>query len=173
MGYAEVLLGNTIRGKLIETRRQRWRERLTTDHDLTESELEAVSPYVEYVCHFGSRKELVALVVLFLPFALVLAALLLFGGGVTLTMLAAVATGGGTGAVGIAAAISGLSALFALLLLGVIAYFLYTRYRRYRLAAEVHEHLTTEPRRLLGRDDPLPKSREEIATVTDAATVTG
>lgn len=173
MGYAEVILGNTIRGKLIENRRDRWRDRLTTDHDLSDAELEDVSPYVEYVCHFGSWKELVALVVLFLPFAVILGGLLLFSGGVALATVAALATGSGTGAIGIAAAISGLSAIFALLLVGLIAYVLHMRYRRYRLASEIEDHLTTEPRRLAAGEVSLPKSREELATVNDGTTVSG
>jgi len=173
MGYAEVLLGNAIRGKLIENRREAWRERLRTDHALTDAELQEVSPYVEYVCHFGSWTELVALVAVFLPFALILGAILVGSGGLTLTMLAAVLTGSEMGTVGIVAVIFGLSGLFALLLLGGIVYFLYKRYRRYRLASEIDTHLRTEPRRLAAGEITLPKSREEIATMNDETTVSG
>lgn len=169
MGYGEVIIGDLIREKIVGDRRERWTDRLRDDHNLTDEELATLAPYIEHVSHYGSRKEAIALALVFLPFAFILLALAVFFGGSSLVMVAAIITGGSAqsaGTVGAIGLIMGVVALLPLLLLGLIGYLLYRRWTRYRLAIEVREYLTDNPRRLCQEDDPLSKSRDEIASMS-------
>lgn len=163
MGYGEVLLGHLVRGKLVDDRIDDWRTRLQADHDLTAAELDTLAPYIEYVSHYGSRTELLLLVLVFSPFVVVLLALAGFGLFGSLGSFASALFGGQGRVLVITGGIFALMALLPIGLLGVVVYVLWRRWKRYRFASEIESYLTSEPRRLCEDDDPLPRSREEIA----------
>ena len=175
MGYVEILLGHLVRDRLVNRRVEEWRARLEADHRLSPDELDTLAPYLEYVSRYGSRTELVLLVLAFSPFLVILLGIAGFS---LLSGIASVGAGLGgdlarPSALYAMGAIFALMTVFAVVLLGLAGHFLWRRWKRYRLASRIKSHLTTDPPRLCGPGDPLPKSREEIAKTIGADTSDG
>lgn len=171
MGYGSVLLGLLVREKMIKNRIQTRRTDLQETNDLTQADLDHLEPYITFTSRWKSRRELIVLTVVYLPFALILVALLAAFGFGSIGMFF-YSVGAASSQFTVITILFFLLTPLPLCLLAVICYVLYRRWRRYRLATKIDKYLSEDPSRLASVSNPLPKTRDEIATIADHESIT-
>jgi hypothetical protein len=159
-------IGELLRRRRVDAAIRDWNDRLEREHGLDSDEVEALEPYVRYLCHYGRGLDLAVAAVVSGAWIVTMSAAVLYRVLVFDPTESAVALYGGAATVGFDVL------TLALPMLGLVGalYWMRRRYRRYTVAAEIRSHLVTDPSPLLHPGNPLPVSEETVRTAPSTTT---